>query len=110
MSFDEPTSGERAAAKLLSSITRNGTARLSVDYWWTNREPAGRFRRWPQAVASLEDVTEALETLGVPFEVAVMARTLDDGARQAWFQPRVLTKDLPSLIVWVPLIRTMSEA
>lgn len=106
-----PTAAEEAAARLLRGVTRNRQAgMIAGEGWYTDREPEGRFNRWPNAGASVEEVTGALDDLGVPFEVAVMVRTLNGGRRQVWYRVFVRPQDVPALTRWVPDVQRLADA
>lgn len=93
---------EQQARNLILGVSRNAQAGVDEKGWWTDREPIGRFRRWPNAGASVEDVTTALDVLDVPYHVALMARTLPGGKRQAWLRIYVDAAHLDALTTQVP--------
>lgn len=100
------TPEERQAQRVIGGIVRGGAAFLYDDGWRVWRHPsAGEWQ------ASAEEISAHLDVLEVPYTVAIVKkRPRGSSAVVAGLEIRVATKDLPTLLRWVPSLQRLIDA
>lgn len=100
------TPEERQAQRVIVGLIRGGASALDDQGWRVWRHPeAGEWQ------ASAHEISDHLETLGVPYSVEIVRRRWGS-SRQVipGYQVRVATADLPVLLRWAPSLQKLIDA
>lgn len=100
------TPEQRRAQRVIVGLIRGGGSALDVDGWCVWRHPqAGEWQ------ASAQEISSHLDTLEVPYSVAVVRRRYRRASEPTiGYEVRVANADLPALLRWAPSLQKLIDA